>query len=164
MSFPKAKRFTEHASQGPGPNAYDVVFTSSDRLVRDHLQFNSAQPNKPLFQKKFCSANNYDITMLMKNTQVASTPKVRFPEPLGRIDSQPRPLPSVVSRCVYYLQTCILQNILSFVIMQDCDWVFNTKEGVWKRCHHTQERSAEGHSEEDDTAQGTGKCYGSEGA
>ena len=51
MSFPKAKRFTEHASQGPGPNAYDVVFTGSDRLVRDHLQFNSAQPNKPVSEK-----------------------------------------------------------------------------------------------------------------
>ena len=102
--------------------------------------------------------------MLMKNTQVASTPKVRFPEPLGRIDSQPRPLPSVVSRCVYYLQTCILQNILSFVIMQDCDRVFNTKEGVWKRRHLTQEISEEGHSQEDDTAQGPGKSYGSEEA
>ena len=33
MSFPKAKRFTETASQGPGPNAYDVGFGSSERLV-----------------------------------------------------------------------------------------------------------------------------------
>ena len=31
MSFPKAKRFTEHTSQGPGPNAYDVA--GSERLV-----------------------------------------------------------------------------------------------------------------------------------
>ena len=33
MSFPKAKRFTDHASQGPGPNAYDVVFAGSEKLV-----------------------------------------------------------------------------------------------------------------------------------
>ena len=35
MSFPKAKRFTDHISQGPGPNAYDVVFSGSERLVSD---------------------------------------------------------------------------------------------------------------------------------
>ena len=37
MSFPKAKRFTDHASQGPGPNAYDVVFAGSERLVGDQI-------------------------------------------------------------------------------------------------------------------------------
>ena len=37
MSFPKAKRFTDHASQGPGPNAYDVVFAGSERSVGDQI-------------------------------------------------------------------------------------------------------------------------------
>ena len=37
MSFPKAKRFTDHASQGPGPNAYDIVFAGSERLVGDPI-------------------------------------------------------------------------------------------------------------------------------
>ena len=46
----------------------------------------------------------------------------------------------------------ILQNILPIVIMQDCDRVINTKEGVWKKRHHTQKRSAEGNTEEDDAA------------
>ena len=59
MSFPKAKRFTEHASQGPGPNAYDVVFTGSDRLVRDHLQFSTLSAVKSnVFFKKFKVKSN----------------------------------------------------------------------------------------------------------
>jgi len=62
MSFPKAKRFTDHYSAGPGPNAYDITSLSSEKSV------------------------------------AASTPRTRFPEPLGRMDSQLRPLPSVVPR------------------------------------------------------------------
>jgi len=62
MSFPKAKRFTDHYSGGPGPNAYDITSLSSEKSV------------------------------------AASTPRTRFPEPLGRMDSQLRPLPSVVPR------------------------------------------------------------------
>ena len=52
---------------------------------------------------------------------------------------------------------------MSIVIMQDGDQVINTKEGVWKRQHHTQETSAEGNAEEDDAAQGTWECYVSKG-
>ena len=74
------------------------------------------------------------------------------------MDSQPRPLPCVVSRFVYYLKVQ-----MSIVIMQDGDQVINTKEGVWKRQHHTQETSAEGNAEEDDAAQGTWECYVSKG-
>ena len=33
MSFPKAKRFTDHYSVGPGPNAYDTVSLSSEKSV-----------------------------------------------------------------------------------------------------------------------------------
>jgi len=62
MSFPKAKRFTDHYSAGPGPNAYDITSLSSEKSV------------------------------------AASTPRTRFLEPLGRMDSQLRPLPSVVPR------------------------------------------------------------------
>jgi len=62
MSFPKAKRFTDHYSAGPGPNAYDITSLSSEKSV------------------------------------AASTPRTRFLEPLGRMVSQLRPLPSVVPR------------------------------------------------------------------
>ena len=33
MSFPKAKRFTDHYSAGPGPNAYDITSLSSEKSV-----------------------------------------------------------------------------------------------------------------------------------
>ena len=33
MSFPKAKRFTDHYSAGPGPNAYDITSFSSEKSV-----------------------------------------------------------------------------------------------------------------------------------
>ena len=33
MSFPKAKRFSDHHSAGPGPNAYDIVSSSSEKSV-----------------------------------------------------------------------------------------------------------------------------------
>ena len=46
-------------------------------------------------------------TVSVTSAQVASTPKIRFPEPLGRMDSQPRPLPSVVSRCILFIKVCI---------------------------------------------------------
>jgi len=62
MSFPKAKRFTDHYSAGPGPNAYDITSFSSEKSV------------------------------------AVSTPRTRFLDPLGRMDSQLRPLPSVVPR------------------------------------------------------------------